>query len=459
MLPEKFRIRMQKILSAQYCAFEREYDNDRQTALRINTVKCAEQESIIKKLPFYCEKISYCNDGYYFNYDKPGNLALHHAGAFYVQEPSAMAPVSALEGLLPEGIKILDSCASPGGKTSQAVCFSHDKNIVVSNEIVPSRCKTLVGNIERQGFKNSIVLNADTEFLSKEFADEFALVICDAPCSGEGMFRKSEEAVSEWSEENVDICAQRQKEILDNLSRCVCDGGYLLYSTCTFSPEENEINVSYFLENHKNFSLCKLPDKFDVYTTSGIEEYCHGFDPEYVRRFYPHTGRGEGQFFALFKKDGELMPSTEFSYPDGSRAPDKNEERAVNEFLKSTVGITFNNIRVYGENILILPEGLKVPRKKVFSCGVKLGEYKNGRIIPHHQFFSAFGNDFKNRVELSCDSTECLKYLHGEGFEVDRADGWCAVCVEGIPLGGGKIVNGYLKNHYPKGLRTMGDRL
>ncbi|MBE6623787.1 MAG: hypothetical protein E7621_06370 [Ruminococcaceae bacterium] len=457
MLPEKFSERMKKILSEDYISYENAVVGIRQTGLRVNTVKCENPKAVIEKLPFDCETIGYASDCYYFEFEKPGNLPLHHAGAFYVQEPSAMAPVSALEGLLPNGIKILDSCASPGGKTSQAVCFCHDKNIVFSNEIVPSRCKTLVGNIERQGFKNSVVLNGDTAYLSKEFKGEFALVICDAPCSGEGMFRKSREALSEWSPENVSLCAQRQKEILDNLSSCVCDGGYLLYSTCTFSPEENEMNVSYFLKKHPDFSLCEISDKFDNCTVCGIKEYCDGFDYKNVRRFYPHTGRGEGQFFAIFKKDGELLPSTVFSYADGSRKPDKNEQKAIDEFLKSTIGKIPENIRIYGENILILPDGLKIPAKKVFSCGVKLGEYKNGRIIPHHHFFSAFGKEFKNKVDLSCNSAECLKYLKGEGFDVCCENGWCSVCIEGIPAGGGKVVNGYLKNHYPKGLRLMGD--
>jgi NOL1/NOP2/fmu family ribosome biogenesis protein len=217
------------------------------------------------------------------------------------------------------------------------------------------------------------------------------------------------------------------------------------------------MNVSYFLKEHPEFSIVKLSGKFDDCTRAGIEEYCDGFDSRYVRRFYPHTGRGEGQFFALFKKRGELDVSTDFSYSDSSRKPDKNEQKAIEEFLTATLGKCDLNVRIHGENILVLPDGLKVPAKKVFSCGVKLGEYKNGRIIPHHHFFSAFGREFLNKINLSCDSPECMKYLKGEGFEFDAQDGWCAVCVDGIALGGGKMVNGYLKNHYPKGLRIMGN--
>lgn len=458
MLPEKYIKRMQRLLGREFDAYMKSLGSVRKTALRINSAKCKNSEEIISHLPFPCKKIPFCSDGFYFSYEKPGNLALHHAGAFYVQEPSAMAPVSSLENLLPNGIKILDACASPGGKTSQAACFSPEKNIVVSNEIVPSRCKTLVGNIERQGFRNSIVLNSDTAFLAQNFKEEFALVICDAPCSGEGMFRKNKDAVTEWSEENVIICARRQREILENLSKCVSSGGYLLYSTCTFSAEENEANVGFFLESHPDFSLCYPGDKFSGITCPGIAEYCKGFNPDYARRFYPHCGCGEGQFFALLKKSGVLVPSTEFAFSDCSRALKKDEEKAVCDFLRKTVGKIYSSIRVYGENILILPENMKVPPKHVFSCGVKLGEYKSGRIVPHHQFFSAYGNDFINKVNLSHDSEECKKYLRGEGFEQSGiSDGWAAVLINGVPLGGAKAVGEYLKNHYPKGLRVLGN--
>ena len=446
---------MENILGAEVQNYVRVLENERETALRVNAKKCPDTSEIISLLPFECEEVAYCKSSYYFRCEKPGNIALHHAGAFYVQEPSAMTPVACLEGLLPDGIKILDACASPGGKTSQAVCMSSDKSVVISNEIVPSRCKTLVGNIERQGFKNCIVTNADTEFFAGNFECEFALIICDAPCSGEGMFRKSETARNEWSEDNVRICSERQREILDNLAKCVDAGGYLLYSTCTFSVEENEENVSYFLKNHTDFSLIKPNDKVCDVTTPGVSQYCDGFDPSYVRRFYPHVSRGEGQFFALFKKEGNIAPTTEFGYKDGSRELNKQEKMAVKDFLDQNLKTEFANIRAYGDNIVILPCGIKVPEKKVFCCGVKFGEYKNGRIIPHHQFFSAYGKEFKNVVGLTSDSENCKKYLRGEGFEVDAPDGWAAVTVDGVALGGAKIVGGYLKNHYPKGLRIM----
>lgn len=453
MLDTKYTDRMKTLLGADFEKYIATFDDERETALHLNLAKTSDRSNA--SMPFECEAIPYCDGGFYFKAEKPGNHPLHHAGMFYIQEPSAMSPVSCLEGRLPQGIKILDACASPGGKSSQAANFDPDKNIVVSNEIIPSRCKTLVGNIERLGLKNSIVLNTDTADLSKLFPGEFALVICDAPCSGEGMLRKSEQAREEWSEENVESCAVRQKEILDNLAICVDEGGYLLYSTCTFSTQENEENVSYFLEKHPDFSLCEPGKKFDGVTLPGIKDFCKGYDPEMVRRFYPHISRGEGQFFALFKRDGEIKTNTVFSFKDTSRPLGKDEKKAVDEFLTKSVGSTYKNIRVYRDNILILPENMPVPERHVFSCGVKLGEYKSGRIIPHHQFFSAYGKDFRIKIELSSDSPEIAKYLRGESFECSAPDGWTAILCDGIPLGGAKIVGGFLKNHYPKGLRLM----
>lgn len=453
MLDTKYTDRMKKLLGADFEKYIATFDDERETALHLNAAKLSDTNGA--SLPFENEKIPYCADGYYFKAEKPGNHPLHHAGMFYIQEPSAMAPVSCLEGRLPQGIKILDACASPGGKSSQAANFAPEKNIVVSNEIVPSRCKTLVGNVERLGLKNSVVLNTDTADLSKLFPGEFALVICDAPCSGEGMLRKSEQAREEWSEENVKLCAERQREILDNLAVCVDDGGYLLYSTCTFSTQENEENVSYFLENHPDFSLCEPGEKFDMVTHPGIAEYCTGFDAKNVRRFYPHVSRGEGQFFALFNRKGELSAGTDFSFKDASRPLNKDEKKAVDDFLSKSLTKVPENIRAFRENILVLPDRMAVPERHVFSCGVKLGEYKSGRIVPHHQFFSAFGKNFKVKVDLASDSPEIAKYLRGESFEYDAPDGWAAILCDGIPLGGAKIVGGFLKNHYPKGLRIM----
>lgn len=466
-LPEEYMERMKKLLGEGFAAYEEALNRPRETALRLNPFKCpdaAAREAVRRALPFPSEGVPYDTNGFYFSAEKPGAHPLHHAGAYYVQEPSAMAPLACRADFLPEGGHILDVCAAPGGKSLQAASL-FDKpascGILIANEVVPQRCRTLEGNIERLGLKNAVVMNAGTAFLAAEFPEMFALVVCDAPCSGEGMFRKNPEAVSEWRPGAAAACAARQQAILTDASRCVCEGGSLLYSTCTFSPEENESVVSAFLAAHPAFSLVPPPEKILPFTVGGIPEYCRGFDPDLVRRFYPHTGRGEGQFFAFLRKSGTLRPPQRFACRDTSRALTREEEKAALSFLAENVDTESlpGTLRACGEMISLFPENMRAPGH-AFSCGVKLGICRAGRIVPHHQFFSAYGRVFFRTVDLSSDSPECAAYLHGVSFEPSSApavpDGWTAVLVNGFPLGGAKSVGGVLKNHYPKGLRTMG---
>ena len=447
MLSSSYLARMKKILGDRFDGYEESFSIPRKTALQINRIK----ESA--SLPFPTENVPYYADGRYFSAEKPGSHPLHHAGAYYIQEPSAMAPVASLVGRLPKNARVLDVCASPGGKTSQLANLFCESPMIVSNEIVPNRCKTLVGNIERLGFRNVLCLNSDAEFLEKTYPETFSAVLCDAPCSGEGMFRKSTDAVEMWSEENVALCAARQREILSHVKNCVGTGGYLLYSTCTYSPEENEENVAYFLDQNPDFSLCEPGEIFHAVSLSGYAPACRNFDPALVRRFYPHISGGEGQFFALFRRDGERRENA-VCPKNPLAALSKEATKAARAFLNDAIGRDDLFLFANGDNIVILPDGMVSPARHIFSCGVKLGEYKAGRIVPHHQFFSSFGKEFLRKADFSSDSEEILRYLHGEGFSVALPDGFCAVTVDGVPLGGAKIVDGYLKNHYPKGLRV-----
>lgn len=456
MLSDAFIRRMQILLKDETTDFLSSLEKPCARALQLNRLKgtCT--------LPFSVEPIPYYADGRYITEEKPGLHPLHHAGAYYIQEPSAMAPVSSLIPYLPElseepHLRILDSCASPGGKSAQAANLFPNAELLVSNEIVPNRCKTLVGNVERLGFRNTLCLNTDSETLAATYPAYFTLVLCDAPCSGEGMFRKSDDAKTMWSEENIRVCAARQREILSNVRTCVAPNGFLLYSTCTYSIEENEENVSWFLENNPDFSLCAPSEALLPYSQSGYAPSCRGFDRSLVRRFYPHVSGGEGQFFALFRRNGDNALPSQSAWRKKDDFPlrvlTKDEKAAANSLLNDTLGYADVSLSVYGENILIVPESLSLPERHIFSCGVKLGEYKSKRIVPHHQFFSAYGNEFLRKLNFSSDSDEIERYLRGEGFAVTAPDGFCAVTVDGIALGGAKIVDGYLKNHYPKGLR------
>ncbi|MBQ0125273.1 MAG: hypothetical protein KBS59_02995, partial [Clostridiales bacterium] len=353
-----------------------------------------------------------------------GNHPLHHAGAFYVQEPSAMEPVRAVP-IKPDFL-VLDICASPGGKSAQAA-EKLESGIIVSNEIIPSRAVTLMGNTERLGYRNSIVTNTDAKTLAEFYDETFDLVICDAPCSGEGMFRKSPDAVAMWSEANVKYCAERQAEILSQAKKTVCGGGYLLYSTCTFSREENEENVEKFLDENADFELLQ------------------------TRRFYPHTSDGEGQFYALMRKRGEKRGSP--TYRDGAKPLSKEESKTVSAFLSDCFDeIPRGRIGIVGKYVCILPD-FPVPPHSVYAAGVKIGEIEKGRVIPHHQLFSAYGAQMKRKINLDCDSDDVKKFISGNVIASSCSDGYTAVLCNGASLGGGKTTCGVLKNYYPKGLR------
>lgn len=450
-----FTDRMKKLLGNEYAAFENEILNGSPSkGLFINKTlgKNAVLSLCTKEIPFF-------DKGYYFDYDGIGNLPIHHGGGIYIQDPSAMASIGALSGR--KFRNVLDMCASPGGKSLGASLLMEDGGVLISNEYVPQRCKTLVGNIERFGIKNAIVTSLDmTEKneLSGIYEEFFDLVICDAPCSGEGMFRKyPEEALSEWSVENVLICAERQKAILDNAANFVAEGGLLLYSTCTFSLDENEMQADAFLTRHPEFELIPVSQEVQTATADGyLFDGCIHEIIKHTRRFYPHISKGEGQFIALFRKTKSVAEEKKDKYKSPLIKPSDTEMKVLSDFIKKTVNnFDLSKVYKYNENLVYIDFEAKIPSKKVFACGVKLGEVIKSRFEPHHQFFKCFGTDFKNKVELFGKDERIAKYLHGEVIEEDIGNGWCAVMYEGLILGGGKAVDGMVKNHYPKGLRTV----
>ena len=296
-LPEKFKERMKTLLKDEYDDFITAVNGEPVKGFRVNTDKIS-LEDFDKINIFGNEKIPYVKNGFYLDYDKAGNHPYHHAGMIYIQEPGAMAPAECVE--IEEDWKVLDMCASPGGKSTQIKNKLGEKGLLVSNEIIPSRCKILTGNIERLGLENCVTTCMDTSRLAKTFPETFDFIMVDAPCSGEGMFRKDDVAIEEWSEENVKMCADRQAEILENAVKCLKDGGYIVYATCTFSLEENEMTVCNFLENHPEFELLPVNEDVKNYTSDGFfYDGCTCKNINFTRRFYPHKSKGEGQFMAL----------------------------------------------------------------------------------------------------------------------------------------------------------------
>ena len=465
-LPIAFRERMERLLGAEYEAFLHALMEESEVkGLRVNENKIS-AECFEANAPFLMEKIPYVKGGYVVSKEAgAGKHPYHHAGAYYMQDPGAMATVAALPRVLMEreGLRILDLCAAPGGKTTQLAAACAEKGgVVLANEYVASRARILAGNVERMGLANVCVTNVDTKWIGEWYPSFFDLVVVDAPCSGEGMFRKNVPAIEEWSLENVEMCAKRQKEILENGARTVAGGGYLLYSTCTYSTEENEEVVLDFLRRHKDFSIVPCSDELLPFTADGIDiNENKNCSISKCRRFYPHRAAGEGQFIALLRRDEDATCERDVCV-DARRLPDKKDAAVVEAFLEETLGRRMDGLCLIGGMISIFPgEGAKrfpLPPFGTVAVGCALGEVRKGRLLPHHHFFSAFGTELLSRVRLHPDEEHVGRYLLGEEISVEDARGYTAVLLsvgnEEIALGGGKASDNRLKNYYPKGLRT-----
>jgi NOL1/NOP2/sun family putative RNA methylase len=458
-LPIEFENKMKAFLGNEWDDFLYSYDNNRFQALRFNTLKVQSPEErmrILKVLGISSDKrVSWANEAYYFDENvRPGKHPYHEMGLYYIQEPSAM---SAAALLAPKpGMRVLDLCAAPGGKSTQLATYLGDSGLLVSNEINTQRSRILSQNIERMGIKNAIVTNEDSFVLASHFPGFFNAIQVDAPCSGEGMFRKLPEAIEQWSMENVAICAARQKEILDNAAVMLKPGGVIVYSTCTFSREENEDVIEYFLEKHPDFTL------------------------EEMERFWPHKVDGEGHFVAKlvrrgsvdtgFKSDRQTkkIKNNKNRKNETKSALTKENMKLLSEFLDETISedmaawIKNSRLVMFGEQLYRLPDmevdikGLKVQR-----AGLHIGEFKKQRFEPSHSLALALKlNDAKNVVKLTCDNPQTIGFFNGQSVMLSDEQaaeckkGWALVCVDGYTAGWGKVNGTQVKNHYPKGLRN-----
>lgn len=456
MIPKVFLDRMRAMPKLDFNAFAAALESPAVRALRVNTVK-TDATTLLPLLPFAAKPLPFTENAYYATEDKVGALPAHHAGMLYMQDPSAISAVAAAEPRA--GERVLDLCAAPGGKSTQLGAAIGEDGILVSNEYVPARCRILQGNVERMGLCNTVVTNLDTAALADFYGPCFDLVVADAPCSGEGMLRKYDVAGEEWSPENVTACAARQREILANAARCVRPGGRLLYSTCTFSLEENEHNVVWFLEQNPDFSLIPVSSAIAAVTADGITPEGCPYDLSLTRRFYPHLSPGEGQFLALLRRDTDTASAPALPR-DGLASPDAKTARFAADFLADILQEVPRGLRLsLLRDTLWLAPDFPIPSRGVFAPGVCIGTLQKGRIEPHHQLASALGLLYRRRVELAPDDARVAAYLRGEELVLSSAEsaagnGYAAVLFAGAPLGGGKIVCDRLKNHYPKGLRN-----
>lgn len=430
---------MQAELGDDYAAFLASYDLPAQKGLRVNR-RYLEDERLWALLDVPHRAIPYQWGGYYYQ-GHLGASPLHQAGAYYLQDPSAMLTANAAD--MPDGALVLDLCAAPGGKSTQ-LAMANRGGIVVSNEIDLGRAKTLLGNVERMGLDNAVVTSLPPAAVEEAFGAIFDVVVVDAPCSGEGMFRKNPAAVDEWSEDNVAMCAARQRDILSHAAGCVKEGGLLVYSTCTFSHDENEGSVRYLLERG-DFALVPPTPRVYAATVAG--------DMPEARRFYPHLGMGEGHFVAVLRR---TTPTDVPPKGVPKRPLTGAEKRCVEDFCRETLGkVPQGELCYVNKSVCLVGPDMPLPRYGALSAGVKMGELQTGRkglrLEPHHMFFKCM--PLANRLDLALDDPRVAQYLHGEGIAADVPSGWGVLCVEGCPLGGYKAVDGILKNHYPKGLR------
>ncbi len=428
MLPEAFLERMKIQLGQEYPAFLESLERPRAVALRMNPLK-----GPVPNLSFVKEPVPWEPMGHYYDIEeRPGLHPFHDAGVYYMQEASAMAPVVLLD---PQpGENICDLCAAPGGKTTQIAGKMAGSGFLLCNEINPKRAKILSRNIERMGVANALVTNEHPQNLAQKYGGFFHRVLVDAPCSGEGMFRKEEAAVTDWSEETVSMCANRQKEILRSAASLLRPGGRLVYSTCTFAPEENEQVISSFLQEHPEFSpeFAEAP-----WFTPGING---------TFRMWPHKLLGEGHFAAVLRK----AEAEEDAVPLESSV---NLPKQWLDFAKDLgISLPEGKAVMFGSSLYWTPASMPSLRGiRVLRPGLELGEVKKDRFEPAHAL-ALWLKTAAREGNFPADSWKIKAYLHGETVPSEKS-GWCLVKVDGYSIGWGKGDKTVLKNHYPKGLR------
>ena len=451
--PADFLLRERALLGERFSELYTYATPEPARGITANTLRCT-PDRLAAQADFSLTPSPFCPSAFTTAPDwRPGRHPWHHAGVFYAQEPSASAPAALLD--VQPGMRVADLCAAPGGKTSQLAAALQGRGLLVANEFVAARAEVLRQNLERMGVTNALITNEGTARLAAAWPGRFDRVLVDAPCSGEGMFRKEAAAAAQHNDALVAHCAELGAEILENAAALLAPGGVLVYSTCTFAPQEDETQIAAFLARHPEFSLCDLSD-CGFGRPGEANRAPDGFAAERCRRIWPADG-GEGHFMAKLQKASDLEAAApgrgKPSRP--ARIPPEWTEFATRYFPD----LVQQPAATAGEWVLLPPAGsemLPIGKLRLVRGGVLAGSVAKKRFQPAHALFMAYGAQCTNREELTRDDPRTAAWLRGEEIDAATAtNGWCAVCVDGFPLGAGKASGGRIKNHYPKGLRNL----
>lgn len=467
-LPQSFLDSMKEILEEDYEAFLAGFDGQRQYGLRVNTLKM-NLEEFERIAPFHLKKVPWISNGYFYEAeDVPAKHPFYSAGLYYLQEPSAMTPASRLK--VQPGERVLDLCAAPGGKATELGAALQGEGLLVANDINTARARALLRNLELFGISNSFVTNEPPHVLAERFPEFFHKIMVDAPCSGEGMFRKNPAVVDSWQEKGPEYFSKLQREIIVQAADMLLPGGMMFYSTCTFSPLENEKTITHLLKERPDMEVIPMEDYegfaegLTSYRGEVFDESC-----KLCRRIWPHKMSGEGHFMALLHKKNGTQQQVQQTVSQSSIWWEKckglnKEQKAAAEDFFSHVNIAYDEKRidVRGDNLYYLPapkyngRGLHFLRNGLF-----MGEFKKKRFEPSQPFALALhAQDFDQVLDFPADDERLSRYLRGETLDVSdliagekKRKGWQLVMVAGHPLGFGKLVNNNLKNKYPAGWR------
>lgn len=455
-LPKTFEDKMKELLKEEFPEYIACYDEPRYYGLRVNTGKISVEE--FKKIcPFEVRPVPWIENGFYYDGETvtPSKHPYYFAGLYYLQEPSAMTPADRLP--IEPYDKVLDVCAAPGGKATELGAKLGGTGVLAANDLSNSRAKGLLKNMEVFGIGNVLVLSEEPGKLKNYFPEYFDKILIDAPCSGEGMFRKDKKMVRAWEEHGPDFFCNIQKSIILQAARMLRPGGMMLYSTCTFDPRENEQVIEYLLKEAPEFSV--VPMKGYEGFRRGMPEFTESRREELADtvRIFPHKMKGEGHYLALLKKDGPVAKEAPRAGKKGRHRLPEDLERFLSE-----VSWEFDSTRIeiHGERVYYMPEEIPdVKGLRFLRTGLLLGELKKNRFEPSQAFAMCLKKtEYKKTLDFPADDERVTRYLKGETLDADdlvekKEKGWYLVCVDSYPLGWGKLSNGTLKNKYLPGWR------